>query len=318
MAASRPLLGRSLSVIGRHERPLRGRAAATAVRLEAELALGRRIQRSFIPIVPPMIPGYEVASHYEAAREVGGDFFDVFRVRGRAGRVAICIADVTGKGIAAALLMAFARPLLRSAVDTCGRRRPRSNWSTGSSSRSGGRRCSSPHCARPSSCAAGSLRLANAGHEPPLLVPADGGPIGVAGGIGAAAGGVRAARPRRAGHPAGARRSRPVLYGWRDRCPGIERASASATSGCSRRSKSARGGTASRRGRGGLRGVPPVPGGPAQRGRRHDRRPPSGATPAISPRRRHSVDRSWPPGPVDRHRPRAPASRVGLDSPRDT
>ena len=92
----------------------------TSHRIEAELALGRRIQRSFVPLTVPEIPGYEVASHYEAAREVGGDFFDVFRPRGRAGRLAIVVADVTGKGIAAALLMAFARPLLHAAIDHAG------------------------------------------------------------------------------------------------------------------------------------------------------------------------------------------------------
>ena len=57
-----------------------GRAAK--VRLEAELALGRRIQRSLLPLVAPEVTGYEIASHYEAAQVVGGDFFDVFRVYG--------------------------------------------------------------------------------------------------------------------------------------------------------------------------------------------------------------------------------------------
>jgi sigma-B regulation protein RsbU (phosphoserine phosphatase) len=146
-------------------------------RLEAELALARKIQRSFVPIIPPDIPGYEVAGHYEAAREVGGDFFDVFRVRGRAGRLAICIADVTGKGIAAALLMAFARPLLHSAVDNAPgpadalertnrilvEERRSTLFLTALSAVVDLRR--------------GTMRLANAGHEPPLLVPAGGGPI---------------------------------------------------------------------------------------------------------------------------------------------
>jgi Stage II sporulation protein E (SpoIIE) len=152
-------------------------ATAAALRLDAELALGRRIQRSLIPLVPPTIPGYEVAGHYEAAREVGGDFFDVFSVRGRAGRVAICIADVTGKGVAAALLMAFTRPLLRAAVDHVGTpaaaleqvnrilvdERRSSLFITGL--------CATVELRR------GIVRIANAGHEPPLLVPADGGPI---------------------------------------------------------------------------------------------------------------------------------------------
>ena len=94
-----------------------GRSDANIHRIEAELALGRQIQRSFVPLIPPDLPGYEVATQYEPAREVGGDFFDVFRIQRRQGRLAVCIADVTGKGIAAALLMAFARPLLHAAID---------------------------------------------------------------------------------------------------------------------------------------------------------------------------------------------------------
>ena len=97
-----------------HEHQPGGTAAH---RLEAELALSRRIQRSLIPLTAPDLRGYETASYYDAAREVGGDFFDVFPLRDRAGRAGLVIADVTGKGIAAALLMAFARPLLRSTVD---------------------------------------------------------------------------------------------------------------------------------------------------------------------------------------------------------
>jgi hypothetical protein len=152
-------------------------AAATAVRLEAELALGRRIQRSLIPLVPPTLPGYEVASHYEAAREVGGDFFDVFRIRGRAGRAAICIADVTGKGVAAALLMAFTRPLLHAAVDNV--RTPVAALEQTNRILVEERRSSlfiTALCATVE-LRRGIVRLANAGHEPPLLVPAGGGPI---------------------------------------------------------------------------------------------------------------------------------------------
>jgi hypothetical protein len=143
---------------------------ATAHRIEAELALGRRIQRSFVPLLPPDLPGYEVASHYEAAREVGGDFFDVFRIRGRPGRLAICIADVTGKGIAAALLMAFARPLLHAAIDharTPGDALERTNRILVEERRSA--LFITALCAT-LDMRAGLLRLANAGHEPPLLI----------------------------------------------------------------------------------------------------------------------------------------------------
>jgi serine phosphatase RsbU (regulator of sigma subunit) len=148
-----------------------------AHRLEAELALGRRIQRSFVPLSAPTIPGYEIASHYEAAREVGGDFFDAFRMRTRAGQLALVIADVTGKGIAAALLMAFARPLIRSAIDNA--REPTLALNRVNRILVEERRSSLFVTAL---CGivelrTGRFRLANAGHEPPLHVPADGSPI---------------------------------------------------------------------------------------------------------------------------------------------
>ena len=143
-------------------------------RLDAELALARRIQRSFVPLTSPDIPGYEIASHYEAAREVGGDFFDVFRLRTRAGRLAIVIADVTGKGIAAALLMAFARPLLHAAID-------HTAAPVGALERTnrilveerGSALFITALCAIVD-LGTGRLRVGNAGHEPPLIVPATG------------------------------------------------------------------------------------------------------------------------------------------------
>ena len=150
---------------------------AAAHRLEAEMALARRIQRSFVPLIPPDIPGYEVASHYEAAREVGGDFFDVFRVRGRGGRLAVVIADVTGKGIAAAMLMAFARPLIHAAIDHTavpGEALERTNRILVEERRSSlfiTGLCAIVDLRR------GDMRIANAGHEPPLFVPGGDEPI---------------------------------------------------------------------------------------------------------------------------------------------
>jgi hypothetical protein len=150
---------------------------AGGTRLDAELALARRIQRSFVPLTSPDIAGYEIASHYEAAREVGGDFFDVFRLRTRAGRLAIVIADVTGKGIAAALLMAFARPLLHAAIDNTAapvaalERTNRILVDEGGSSLFITALCAIVDLGT------GRLRVGNAGHEPPLIVPAGDGPI---------------------------------------------------------------------------------------------------------------------------------------------
>jgi len=149
---------------------------ADARRIEQELALGRELQRNFVGLVGPEIPGYDLACHYEQAYEVGGDFFDVFRLVRRGRPLSVVVADVTGKGIAAALLMAFARPLIHAAIDnTTGpadalertnrvlRERRASLFITAL--------CGAL------TLSTGRLRLANAGHEPPLLVRRDGSPI---------------------------------------------------------------------------------------------------------------------------------------------
>lgn len=148
-----------------------GRSSADR-RLDLELAHGRRLQRSFVALVAPEVPGYEVASHYEAAREVGGDFFDLFRRRRRRRPLSIVIADVTGKGIAAALLMAFSRPLLHAAIDNT--QGPVEALERTNTILVQERRSSlfiTAVCAE-LDLPTGVLRVANAGHEPPLLVPA--------------------------------------------------------------------------------------------------------------------------------------------------
>lgn len=91
--------------------------AADRTRVAEELTIGRRIQRSLIPRRFPEVPGWTFAAAYRAAREVGGDLYDVFPLRGRPELVGLLVADVTGKGIPAALLMADARALLHAAAD---------------------------------------------------------------------------------------------------------------------------------------------------------------------------------------------------------
>ena len=85
--------------------------------LDEELAIGRRIQLSLMPRRFPDIAGWEIASAYEPAREVGGDFYDVFRLRDRGACIGLVVADVTGKGIPAAILMADSRGLIHAAAD---------------------------------------------------------------------------------------------------------------------------------------------------------------------------------------------------------
>ncbi len=83
-------------------------------RLEEELAIGRQIQLSLLPESCPIIPGWEFAAVYQAARQVGGDLYDFFISSENPGCVSMVIADVTGKGIPAALFMAFSRTIIRN------------------------------------------------------------------------------------------------------------------------------------------------------------------------------------------------------------
>jgi serine phosphatase RsbU (regulator of sigma subunit)/putative methionine-R-sulfoxide reductase with GAF domain len=88
------------------------RAAEEKKRFEYELGLAQQIQKSFLPAACPTVPGYEICSLWQTAREVSGDFYDFVTLHG--GRLAITIADVSDKGMAAALFMALARTILRT------------------------------------------------------------------------------------------------------------------------------------------------------------------------------------------------------------
>jgi serine phosphatase RsbU (regulator of sigma subunit) len=80
--------------------------------LERELEIARNIQQSFLPEVLPSIDGYLLAACFRPAREVAGDFYDVFTLVD--GRVALIVADVCGKGVGAAVFMAAFRTVLRA------------------------------------------------------------------------------------------------------------------------------------------------------------------------------------------------------------
>jgi serine phosphatase RsbU (regulator of sigma subunit)/putative methionine-R-sulfoxide reductase with GAF domain len=81
-------------------------------RLQQELNVAREIQASFLPDGNPDIPGFDVASLWQAARQVSGDFYD-FLPRSD-GTWGIVIADVADKGVPAALFMALSRTIIRT------------------------------------------------------------------------------------------------------------------------------------------------------------------------------------------------------------
>ena len=80
--------------------------------LQQELQIASEVQRSILPQQLPADQRLLLASHITAAREVGGDFYDYFRID--EDHLALVIADVSGKGVPAALFMAITRTLLKS------------------------------------------------------------------------------------------------------------------------------------------------------------------------------------------------------------
>lgn len=81
-------------------------------KLEKELELAADIQRRLLPAALAAVDGYEVAANTRPARHVGGDYYDVLALPD--GRTVYCVADVSGKGIAASLLMSNFQASLRA------------------------------------------------------------------------------------------------------------------------------------------------------------------------------------------------------------
>jgi len=81
-------------------------------RIEREFQLAREIQKAFLPEDMLAIPGWDLDIRWQTARQVGGDFYDFFQIGD--GSLAIVIADVSDKGMPAALYMTVTRTLIRA------------------------------------------------------------------------------------------------------------------------------------------------------------------------------------------------------------
>src|SRR5947209_15944951 len=83
-------------------------------RLEGQLEVARQVQLELLPASDPMLPGYDMSAYNFPTEEVSGDYYDWVRIYDD--NIGIMIADVAGKGVPAALLMAFLRASLRAAT----------------------------------------------------------------------------------------------------------------------------------------------------------------------------------------------------------
>lgn len=145
-------------------------------RLEREMELGRDIQATFLPRDLPQPPGWETAAAYQSARLVGGDFYDFIglKTNDSVERWGIAIADVSDKGVPAALFMALSRTLLRSAAlhrSSPGATLTRVNEMILADARSPQFVTVFYTIWEPGT---GRLVFANAGHNPPVLMRANG------------------------------------------------------------------------------------------------------------------------------------------------
>jgi sigma-B regulation protein RsbU (phosphoserine phosphatase) len=103
---------KTLTHLARLREALRSHDQLVAIRRELEVA--SRLQQSILPKRFPTTPNFEIYANMRPAKEVGGDFYDFFEISPT--RVGLVIADVSGKGIAAALFMAVSHTLLRASA----------------------------------------------------------------------------------------------------------------------------------------------------------------------------------------------------------
>ena len=139
-------------------------------RLERELQVARQVQAGLLPQDLPQIPGWEFIARWRPARQVAGDYYDI--ILHEDGRLSLVIADVTDKGMPAALFMALTRSFIRASMDLA------------SSPAQGILHANRLICADSTNGmfvtlfyalldpATGDLTYVNAGHNPPLLFSA--------------------------------------------------------------------------------------------------------------------------------------------------
>jgi phosphoserine phosphatase RsbU/P len=154
------------------EKALLHRQVLEKQRLEDQLSVARDVQSGLLPGGPPRLAGYDVAAVNLPTHAIGGDYYDYVPLD--SDRLALVVADVSGKGVPAALLMASFRAALRTEI----RRHSDLRALAGELNaavlefRDAARFVTAVCCVL--DAASGALRYVNCGHNPPLLLRCDG------------------------------------------------------------------------------------------------------------------------------------------------
>ncbi len=142
-------------------------------RMERELAVAAQIQRELLPKANPSLDGYEICGLNIPCYEVGGDYYDFLTID--AERLGVIIADVSGKGVGAALLMASLRASLQSEISPGYDPAVMSSRLNEFVHRSSSSNCFITFVFCEITLKTGGVRYVNAGHNPPAVVKAKGG-----------------------------------------------------------------------------------------------------------------------------------------------
>ncbi|MBC2734279.1 MAG: SpoIIE family protein phosphatase [Desulfobacteraceae bacterium] len=158
--------------------------------VEKELEIGRRIQADFFPLHLPEVCGWELAATIRPAKQVAGDFYDIFTVKGTR-YLAVVIGDVCDKGVGAAMFMALFRSLIRAlcqqqVAETEHSNAPGKIWTEHLLKRTINQTNNYIAVTHENACMfatlffaifdtdTGEMHYINCGHEPPLVLSANG------------------------------------------------------------------------------------------------------------------------------------------------
>jgi sigma-B regulation protein RsbU (phosphoserine phosphatase) len=182
-------LERKLDARNRELEVTAGRLAAANERIKRDLEAGARIQKAFLPLLPADVPGARLAWAFEPCGQLTGDFLNVFRLDERS--LGLCVLDVNGNDVAAALLSVTASQLLARIAGSRGSAHSPAEVAAGLNEQLSGQVASGPLFTLLYGVLgldSGEFRFISAGHPAPIHLPrgtapasveASGLPIGV-------------------------------------------------------------------------------------------------------------------------------------------